>query len=47
MLDAAARSVDKLADKIDEQVISELFYRGRVILIGLQGQEDRRVEAAG
>ena len=47
MLDAAARSVDKLADKIDEQVISEFFIRGRMILIGLQGQEDRRVQATG
>jgi len=37
MLDAAGRSVDKLADKIDERVISEFFVRGQVILIGTPG----------
>jgi hypothetical protein len=47
MLDAAARSVDKLADKIDEQVIFELSIRGQVMLIELQDQEDRRVQATG
>jgi hypothetical protein len=47
MLDAAARSVDKLADKIDEQVIFELSIRGEVKLIELQDQEDRRIQATG
>jgi hypothetical protein len=37
MLDAAGRSVDKLADKIDERVLSEFFMRGQVILIGAPG----------
>ena len=37
MLDAAGRSVDKLADKIDERVISEFFILVQVILIGAPG----------
>jgi len=40
MLDAAARSVDKLADKIDERVTSKFFIRGRAVLIGTS--ESRR-----